>query len=67
MYFTVLGDMRAALSAKEVFVIAKKFFASPFGQSFVSIFLLTTFCAHQMIRLSCSDSLVLVPTSQKPF
>jgi hypothetical protein len=34
MYFTVLGDMRAALSAKEVFVIAKKFFASLFGQSF---------------------------------
>jgi hypothetical protein len=35
MYFTVLGDIRAALSAKEVFVIAKKFFASLFGQSFV--------------------------------
>jgi hypothetical protein len=35
MYFTVLRDMRAALSAKEVFVIAKKFFASLFGQSFV--------------------------------
>jgi hypothetical protein len=35
MYFTVLGDMRAALSAKEVFVIAKKLFAPLLGQSFV--------------------------------
>ena len=35
MYFTVLGDIRAALAAKEVFVIAKKFFAPLFGQSFV--------------------------------
>ena len=35
MYFTVLGDIRAALAAKEVFVIAKKFLASLFGQSFV--------------------------------
>jgi hypothetical protein len=35
MYFPVLGDTRAALSAKEVFVIAKEFFASLFGQSFV--------------------------------
>jgi hypothetical protein len=35
MYFTVLGDIRAALSAMEVFVIAKKFFASLFGQAFV--------------------------------
>ena len=35
MYFTVLGDIRAALSAEEVFVIAKEFFASLFGQSFV--------------------------------
>jgi hypothetical protein len=35
MYFPVLGDMRAALSAKEVFVIAKKFLASLFGQPLV--------------------------------
>jgi hypothetical protein len=35
MYFTVLGDMRAALSAKEIFVIAKEVFASLLGQSFV--------------------------------
>jgi hypothetical protein len=35
MYFAVLGDMRVALSAKEVFVIAKEFFASLFGQPFV--------------------------------
>jgi hypothetical protein len=35
MYFTVLGDMTAALSAKKVFVIAEKFFASLFGQSLV--------------------------------
>jgi hypothetical protein len=35
MYFTVLGDIRAALAAKEVFVIAKKFLASLFGQPLV--------------------------------
>ena len=35
MYFTVLGDIRAALSAKEIFVIAKEVFASLLGQSFV--------------------------------
>jgi hypothetical protein len=35
MYFPVLGDMRAVLSAKEVFVIAKEFLAPLLGQSFV--------------------------------
>jgi hypothetical protein len=31
MYFAVLGDIRVALSAKKVFVIAKKFLAPLFG------------------------------------
>src|SRR5580704_13560224 len=35
MYFPVLGDMRAVLSAKEVFVIAKEFLAPLLGQSFL--------------------------------
>jgi hypothetical protein len=35
MYFAVLGDIRVALSAKKVFVIAKKFLAPLFGQPFV--------------------------------
>jgi hypothetical protein len=35
MYFAVLGDMSAALSAEKVFVIGEKFFAALFGQPFV--------------------------------
>ena len=36
MYFTVLGDRGdGSLFGKKVFVIAKKFFATLFGQSFV--------------------------------
>jgi hypothetical protein len=35
MYFAVLGDIKAALSAKKVFVIAEKFFTSLSGQPFV--------------------------------
>jgi hypothetical protein len=31
MYLAVLGDIKAALSAQEVFVIVEKFFASLFG------------------------------------
>ena len=35
MYFAVLADIKAALSAEKVFVIAEKFFASLSGQPFV--------------------------------
>jgi hypothetical protein len=61
MYFTVLGDMRAALSAKEVFVIAKKFFTSLFGQSFVLVKIIKPKIPDQ--DAACSF-VILLPTKR---